>query len=71
MQNYAHLYFWRTHDMKEIDLIEEVDGQIFAYEFKEKPGKVAKIPADFDKNYPNTIFQTITPENYWEFIGLG
>ena len=70
MQNYAHLYFWRTHDMKEIDLIEEVDGQIFAYEFKEKPGKVAKIPADFDKNYPNTIFQTITPENYWEFIGL-
>lgn len=71
MQNYAHLYFWRTHDMKEIDLIEEVDGQIFAYEFKEKPGKVAKIPADFDKNYPNTIFKTITPDNYWEFVGLG
>jgi len=70
MRNYAHLYFWRTHEMKEIDLIEEVDGKIYAYEFKEKAGKIAKIPADFAKHYPDTIFQTITPDNYWDFVEL-
>jgi len=70
MGNYAHLYFWRTHEMKEIDLIEEVDGKLYAYEFKEKAGKVAKIPVDFDKHYPNTTFQTVTPDNYWDFVKL-
>ena len=68
--NYAQLYFWRTMQMKEIDLVEELDGQLSTFEFKEKPGKVAKIPADFMQHYPNATFTTITPDNYWEFVRM-
>jgi predicted AAA+ superfamily ATPase len=31
---YAQLYFWRTHDQKEIDLIEDQDGVLNTFEFK-------------------------------------
>jgi len=30
----ANQYFWRTWEKKEIDLIEEREGRLFAYEFK-------------------------------------
>lgn len=68
--NYAQLFFWRTTQMKEIDLVEELDGQLTTFEFKEEPGKIAKIPTDFAQAYPNATFATITPNNYWEFVGL-
>ena len=68
--NFAQLYFWRTLQMKEIDLIEELDGKIMAFEFKEKPGKVAKMPHDFIQNYPNATFETITPDNCQDFLRL-
>lgn len=68
--NYAQLYFWRTTQMKEIDLVEELDGRISTFEFKEKPGKVAKMPTDFAQSYPNATFETITPDNYWDFVRL-
>jgi hypothetical protein len=68
--NYAQLYFWRTTQMKEIDLVEELDGRISTFEFKEKPGKVAKMPTDFAQSYPDATFETITPDNYWDFVRL-
>ena len=69
MDSYAHLYFWRTHDQKEIDLIEEQDGVLSTFEFKYSSRSKAKIPKDFFENYPNSTYQVITPENFWEFIG--
>ena len=30
--SFAQLYFWRTHDQKEIDLIEEQDGILKTFE---------------------------------------
>lgn len=39
-QLYANSYFWRTYDKKEIDLIEERDGNLSGYEFKLSPKKV-------------------------------
>jgi predicted AAA+ superfamily ATPase len=65
---YAHNYFWRTQEQKEIDFIEEYNGKLFAYEFKWNPKKTAKIPSQFLKAYPDAAFQCITPENYWEFV---
>ena len=32
--NFANLYFWRTHEQQEIDLIEEEDGKLRTFEFK-------------------------------------
>ena len=66
--SYAQLYFWRTHDQKEIDLIEEEDGMLKTYEFKWSGKVKAKQPTSFASAYPNSFFQVISPDNYWEFI---
>ena len=66
--SYAQLYFWRTHDQKEIDLIEDQDGMLSSFEFKYNPQSKAKMPKNFAKNYPNSTWQVVTPENFWEFI---
>jgi len=65
----ANFYFWRTYDQKEIDLIEEKEGKIFAFEFKwkEKPKKIAAA-AQFLATYPQSKFQIITPQNLEDFL---
>lgn len=67
---YGKHYFWRNQQQAEIDLIEEIDGRLNAYEFKWKSGKKVNVPANFAKNYPDAHFNVITPENYGDFIGL-
>ena len=62
-QRFSNLYFWRTYDGAEIDLVEERNGEIFAYEFKWKPGKKARLPYSFAEKYPVKRFDVITPEN--------
>ncbi|MDR1730087.1 MAG: ATP-binding protein [Prevotellaceae bacterium] len=61
-------WFWRTIDQKEIDYIEEGDGQIHAFEFKWNPAAKYKIPRMFLENYPGTSFSIITPENMEMFL---
>jgi len=65
---YAQIYFWRTQEQKEIDLIEEYNGNLYAFEFKWNTKKTTKTPTHFSKAYPDAQFQCITPENYLEFI---
>lgn len=65
---FVQQYFWRTLKQQEIDLIEECDGQISAFEFKWKTGKVACLPLPFREAYSDATFQTITPENYQSFV---
>ena len=66
--NDANIYFWRTHDQQEIDLIEEYDGVLHCYEFKYNPRRNAKIPAPFAQTYPNHTFEVITTNNYRPFV---
>jgi len=66
--SYAQLYFWRTHDQKEIDLIEDQDGVLSTYEFKYNPKTRATLPNGFAENYPNSTWQVVTPENFWGFV---
>lgn len=68
-KSYANKWFWRTQAQKEIDYMEEYDGQMFAYEFKWNASKTTKIPNDFAKAYPDAKYQIITPDNFHEFIG--
>ncbi|MEN8253493.1 MAG: ATP-binding protein [Patescibacteria group bacterium] len=63
----ANNYFWRTYSQKEIDWIEEAGGEINAFEFKWSKAQV-KIPIDFKEAYPNSKFQIINRDNYFEFI---
>lgn len=68
--NYAQLYFWRTQTQQEIDLIEECDGRLSAFEFKWNPKSKAKLPRSFTETYPTTTFEIITPDNYESFLSL-
>lgn len=64
----ASLYFWRTTQQQEIDLIEESGKKIKAFECKwGKTGK-AKFPLTFTANYPKTETNIISPDNVEEFI---
>ena len=64
---YASFYFWRSYTMQEIDLIEEFNGKISAFEFKWNNKKV-KAPSRFVENYPHTDFNVINKINFWDFI---
>lgn len=61
-------YFWRTFDKKEIDLVEEINGKLNAFEIKYGINKTYNVPKDFINNYPNSTFKVIDRENYLEFI---
>ncbi|MFN8258499.1 MAG: ATP-binding protein [Bacteroidales bacterium] len=65
-----NLYFWRTQLQQEIDYIEEYDGNLYAYEFKWKEGKSAKLSKSFSQVYPNHSFKLVNPSDYWDFIGI-
>ncbi len=64
----ANCYFWRTWDQHEIDMIEEREGKLFAYELKWKEGKKTQVPHDWQKAYPESEYHVITPENFLSFI---
>lgn len=65
--HYVNSFFWRTYDQQEIDLIEEQDRQLSAFEFKWKEKKVKK-PVAFDKAYPEVPFTLINSASYIHFI---
>lgn len=64
---YANVYFWRTYDQQEVDLVEERDGNLHGYEFKWSAKKV-KAPTSWLNTYENASFEVISKENYLEFI---
>ena len=68
--SYAQLHFWRTHNQQEIDLIEEEDGQLRAYEFKWNPAKArtSSPPRAFVEAYPQAAYQVVTPDDFWDFL---
>jgi predicted AAA+ superfamily ATPase len=67
-RRFVNRYFWRTYDQKEIDLIEDSDGKLKAYEFKYSSGDKVKVPNEFIGNYPDSSFDVITPNNIYGFI---
>jgi uncharacterized protein len=67
-RHFRNLYFWRTYDQQEIDLIEEYDGKTDVYEFKWNETKKVSTPAGFEKSYPGSQFKVINPSNYLSLI---
>ena len=69
--SFAQTGFWRTKQQKEIDYIEEEDGQLRAFEFKWNIRKSkVKCPEAFASAYPDAAFKVITPQNIEEFIEI-
>ena len=64
---FSNDYFWRTYDQQEVDLVEDRDGKLYAYEFKWNPRKL-KAPKAWTDAYPDSEFQVISKENFLEFL---
>jgi predicted AAA+ superfamily ATPase len=67
---FSNLYFWRNTDQREIDLLEEVDGTLSAFEFKLNPKAKAKFPRTFLNAYPESSFAKIDMNNFREFLKI-
>jgi uncharacterized protein len=66
-RNLVNYYFWRTYDQQEIDLIEEKDQGITAFEIKWSD-RLFKSPIAFRTSYPNAAFHIINPVNYLKWL---
>ncbi len=64
---FSNNYFWRTYDQKEIDLIEDRGGKLYAFEFKYGSTKT-KAPKQWQNAYPDSEFNLVTPENFLDFL---
>lgn len=64
----ANIYFWRTYQQQEIDLVEEREGKLYGYEFKWQGKKPLAAPKGWRETYANAEFTAIHPENYLDFV---
>jgi hypothetical protein len=65
---YANMYFWRTYDRQEIDLVEEYGGKLYGYEFKWSESRTVPTPKNWLNSYPDASFTVINAGNYQDFI---
>ena len=61
--NTNKLYFWRTYDGQELDLLVEKDGKIDGFEIKWSKDKF-RVPKAFGETYPNVKVSLVNKENY-------
>lgn len=67
-RQWGNSWFWRTKEQKEIDLVEERDGQIVGYEFKWNPETKVKLPRLFLDTYSGSEFKVIHRDNVEDFL---
>ncbi|HOF45026.1 MAG TPA: ATP-binding protein [Candidatus Pacearchaeota archaeon] len=65
--NDYNMYFWRTHDKKEIDYLEEKNGKLYGYEIKLGSGRSSGVKLFLD-TYPDSELKVIKKDNYNELI---
>jgi predicted AAA+ superfamily ATPase len=65
---YGKTHFWRNKDKAEIDYIEEINGEIYVFEFKWNPKEKVRFPPIFMENYRPKEAKTINRENFIEFL---
>jgi len=61
-------YFRRNHQQQEIDLIEECDGILQAFEIKYSANKSGSLSSEFAKSYGVNTITTINTKNYWWYL---
>ncbi len=68
-QTYAKMFFWRTKQQQEVDLVELKDGKITGFEFKWKAKPHTRLSRTFLKNY-QAEEKIIDRSNFREFVVL-
>lgn len=69
-KNNSNQYFWRTVQNQELDYIETLKGNIFAYEFKWNPKSRRKSNTTFKSMYPDSKIEIIHRDNFDNFVSL-
>lgn len=64
---HKNMFFWRTYDKQEIDLIETDSENMTALEFK-WGNKIKPAPKAFAEAYSHAQFYIVNPDNYLNFI---
>ncbi len=64
----AKMYFWRTTQQQEIDLIEETSQELNAYEFKWGKSQRVRFPQTFTTSYSPKENLVVTPENIEDIL---
>lgn len=73
---FVNSYFWRNYQQKEIDYLEEIDGNLDCFECKRNDKKKGKLPADFLKTYhalwwyQDITYTTINSAHRESFLGV-
>jgi predicted AAA+ superfamily ATPase len=67
---WCNRFFWRTTAQQEIDYIEDAEGKLSGYEFKWNPVVKKSLPKTFLNAYPGSDKAFITPESFYEFLGV-
>jgi uncharacterized protein len=66
-QKLIRSYFWRTYNGTEIDIVEEENGRLSAFELKAN-NKITGVPPSWLHDYPEASFQVINMENWMDFL---
>ncbi len=67
-RRFTGFYFWRTYDQHEIDLVEDIDGQLTGFECKWSPKTKVKVPKDWAEGYPGARFEVVTQICWREWL---
>jgi predicted AAA+ superfamily ATPase len=67
-EKFEKMYFWRTHEQQEIDLIIEKNGQLKTFEIKWNSKAKARLSQTFARQYPNHTFEIINSDNFFDFV---
>jgi hypothetical protein len=70
LRKHAHLYFWRSADQREVDLILDKNGVLNAFEIKWSDTKKIRLTKSFTNLYPNHTFTPIHKGNYMDVLKL-
>jgi predicted AAA+ superfamily ATPase len=64
---YVQFYFWRTYDGDEIDLVEDYNGTLNAFECKWSKGDITP-PVAWKKKYPTASWNLVTKDNLLDYF---
>lgn len=65
---YGKTYFWRAVRGQEIDYLEEIDGELYPFEFRWNPNEKLKIPKTFQEAYTSETSRMVHRDNFWEWL---
>ena len=63
----ARMYFWRTRQQQEVDLVEKNESKIYGFEFKWTAKRKIKLPKTFMEAY-DANGQIIDRKNFRDFV---